>query len=150
MNLAADDLNKIKLYLISIFSQGGTLYHDLINMSAKDVSLVFEFFKLADDLKDVWFSEWLGTIQRWDILFTSTSAILGYVTVAGKHIAIEIESVDTKLLTICTSDEMCIPLAKLPGDPLTESEVHTIETQYNHMFPESASQPPIRLSHMLN
>ncbi len=120
-NLIFDTIEIIKMEMIAIFSERKDSKINPSELSHREVSSLFEFFKITDDLKDSWIIEWMNSIQCWNVLFDGHSATFIYFTKYNKPLAHRINSIENKNIEFVNGS--IIEFDKLPTEMINKDEI---------------------------
>lgn len=104
-------LEIIKLNLIKILSKKQN--NHIENYNQREINDILEFFKISDELKDIWIDKWLESMDCWDIIVSDTTITFVWVNKSGKILANKIEKIKTdNLIVLCTGTEINIKTLK--------------------------------------
>lgn len=105
-------LEIIKLNLIKIF--GEKQCSTVEDYNQREINDILEFFKISDELREVWIDKWLESMDCWDIIVSDTSITFVWVNKSGKILANKIEkiNVNNNSITLCSGANINIQTLK--------------------------------------
>lgn len=108
-------LEIIKLNLIKMF--GEKHCNEVEDYNQREINDILEFFKISDELREVWINKWLESMDCWDIIVSDATITFVWVNKSGKILANKIEkiNVNNNSITLCSGANINIQTLKHLG-----------------------------------